>query len=75
MAPIPIYGKNLLIQNQESFEAEAQYIASGTEGLPSLFKWWSGVDLWPFYGNVKFAPSYICMGGYWKNIFSVCIKD
>ena len=29
--------KNLL-QNQESFEAECLYIASGMQGLPSLFK-------------------------------------
>ena len=42
MATIPIYGKksekNLLLQNQESFEAESSYIALGTQGLPSLFK-------------------------------------
>ena len=29
--------KNLFLQTQESFEAESWYIASGTEGLPSLF--------------------------------------
>ena len=28
--------KNLLLQNQDSFEAESCYIASGTQGLPSL---------------------------------------
>ena len=32
--------KNLLFQNQESFEAESWYIAFGTPGLPILFKWW-----------------------------------
>ena len=27
--------KNLLLQNQESYEAESWYIASGTQGLPN----------------------------------------
>ena len=31
-------GKNLL-QNQESFEAENWYMASGIQDLPNLFKW------------------------------------
>ena len=68
MAAMPIYGKalkNLLLQNQKSFEAESWYISSGTQGLPCLFKWWSCVDLWPFYGKVKFAPTYICV---WENV-------
>ena len=34
-----ILGKNLP-KNQESFEAESWYIALGTQGLPTLFKWW-----------------------------------
>ena len=41
MAAMPIYGKtlkNLFLQNQESFKAESWYIASWTQGLPSLFK-------------------------------------
>ena len=44
MAATPIYGKkkkqlkNLFLQNQESFEAESLYIASGTQGLPNLFR-------------------------------------
>ena len=29
--------KNLLLRNQESFEAESWYIALGTQDLPSLF--------------------------------------
>ena len=33
--------KNPLLRNQESFEAESWYIAYGTQGLPSLFTWWS----------------------------------
>ena len=41
MAAMPIYGKNiynLLLQNRESFGAESCFIASRTQGLPSLFK-------------------------------------
>ena len=40
MAAMPIYGKNAknLLQNHESFEAESWYIASETQGLPTLFK-------------------------------------
>ena len=37
MAAMPIYSKTLkylLLQNQESFEAESWYIASGTQVLP-----------------------------------------
>ena len=30
----------ILLKNQESFKAESLYIASGTQDLPSLFKWW-----------------------------------
>ena len=30
--------KNLLLSNQEGFEAESWYIASGTRGLSSLLK-------------------------------------
>ena len=40
MAAIPIYGENALkffvSRNQESFESESWYIASGTQGLPRL---------------------------------------
>ena len=57
-----MYLKNLLLQNQESFEAESWYIASGTLGLPSLFKWWPWVNIWSFYGTTKFASLCICMG-------------
>ena len=42
MAALPIYGnktlKNNFLQNQESFEADSWYIASGTQGLSGLFK-------------------------------------
>ena len=37
MAAMPIYGKTLknLLKNQESFEAESWYVASGTPSLPN----------------------------------------
>ena len=43
MAAVPIYDKkeslkNILLQNQESFEAAFWYIAFGTQCLPSLFR-------------------------------------
>ena len=41
MATMPIYDKtlqNLLLQNQESLKAKYLYVASGTQGLPNLFK-------------------------------------
>ena len=40
MAAMPIYGKTLkyLLQNQESFEADSWFIASGIHCLPRLFE-------------------------------------
>ena len=29
--------KNLILQNQESYEAESWYIVLGTQGLPNIF--------------------------------------
>ena len=37
--------KNLLLQNQKADGLGTWYVASGMWGLPSLFKWWSWVDL------------------------------
>ena len=37
--------KNLLLQNQKADDLGTWYVALGMEGLPSLFKWWSSVDL------------------------------
>ena len=34
--------KNLLLQNQETFEAESYYVAFETQVLPDLHKWWQG---------------------------------
>ena len=53
--------KNLLLQNRECLGAESLHKASGTRGLPKLLKELSYVDIWHFYGRVKFASLYICM--------------
>ena len=42
MADMPIYGKNLknlLLQNQKSYDLETWHVASGTQALQSLYKW------------------------------------
>ena len=60
--------KNLLLQNQISPGALSLHKSSGTGDLPKLLKWWSYVDIWPFYGKVNFASHafvwalYIYMG-------------
>ena len=38
MASMMQYLKNLLIQNQESYEAQSLYIALGMQDVPNLFK-------------------------------------
>ena len=41
MAARPIYGKNLkniLLQNQKSYDLETWHVASGTQALQSLYK-------------------------------------
>ena len=38
MAAMPIYGKNLLLQNQRADDLGTWYVALGMWGLPSLFK-------------------------------------
>ena len=53
MAAMPIYGKNLLLQNQISPGALSLHKSSGTD-LPKLLKWWSYVDashafIWALY--------------------------
>ena len=63
--------KNLLLQNRGCFWAAPLHKLSGTGGLPKLLKWWSYIDVWPFYGEVKFASLCICMGTihlYAKNV-------
>ena len=59
--------KNFLLQNRGYLQAES----SGMGGLPKLLKWWSYIDIWPFYGEVKFASVCICMDHihlYGKNV-------
>ena len=42
IAAMPIYGKNLknlLLQNQKSYDLETWHVALGTQALQSLYKW------------------------------------
>ena len=60
--------KSLLLQNQISPWTLPLHKSSETGDLQKLLKWWSYVDIWPFYGKVKFASHafvwalYIYMG-------------
>ena len=54
--------KNLLLQNRGHLGAESLHKSLGIWGLPKMLKWWSYIDIWPFYGEVKFASLCICMG-------------
>ena len=61
---------NLLLQNRGCLGADSLHKLPGTGGLPKLLKW-SYIDVWPFYGEVKFASICICMGPihlYGKNV-------
>ena len=60
--------KNLLLQNRECLWAEPWQESTRTGGLPALLKELSYVDVWPFYGKVKFASLCICMGKTFKNL-------
>ena len=64
MAVMLIYDKkhfkNLLLQNQEMFEADSWYIASRAQSLPSLFKWWPYVDL---YRQGQICSPFADLGG------------
>ena len=63
--------KNLLLKNRGCLRAESLHKSSGTGGLPKLLKWWSYIDVWLFYGEVKFASLCSCMGTihlYRKNV-------
>ena len=61
--------KNLLLQNQKSYDLETWHVALGTQALQSLYKWWPWVDLDLFYGKVKFGPLCFCMEKRWNNGF------
>ena len=63
MAAMPIYGKNPkknLLRNQNADDLESWYASSGARVLPSLLKWWSWVDMYLFYGTVRFGPLCFC---------------
>ena len=65
MAAMPKYGKNplkILPGTKKGIALETWYAASGTQILPSLFKWWPLADLRLFYGKVKFASIAFYMG-------------
>ena len=53
--------KNFLLQNWGCLGAKSVHKSSGTGDLPKLLKRLSYVDIWPFYGKVKFASPCICM--------------
>ena len=61
--------KILLLQNQESCEAESCCITSRTQGLPICLNDCRRLTFDFFYGKVEFAPPYICMGKMFKNRF------
>ena len=54
--------KNLLLQNQKTYDLETWHVALGTQAPQSLYKWWSWVDLDLFYGKVKLGHLYVWMG-------------
>ena len=61
--------KNLFLRNRECLGAESLHTSSGSGGLPKLLKWWSYIDVWPFYGLLPCAfiwAPYICMGKCWE---------
>ena len=60
--------KNILLQDRECLGAEPLQESSGLGGLPTLLKELSYIDVWPFYGKVKFASLCICMGKTFKNL-------
>ena len=54
--------KNLLLQNQKSYDLETWHVAWWTQPLQSLYKWWPWVDLELFYGKVKLSHLFVWMG-------------
>ena len=54
--------KNLLLQNQKSYDLETWHVAFGTQAQQSLHKWWPWVDLDLFYGKVNLGHLYFRMG-------------
>ena len=66
--------KNLLLQNQKTDDLGTWYVTFGMWGLPSLFKWWSYVDLDLLNMKVKFASLYIKIGFFLKVDFLILFK-
>ena len=62
--------KNLLLQNQKSYDLETLHVTSGTQVLQSLYKWWPWVDLDLFYSKVKLGHLYVWMGKTAKKSFN-----
>ena len=66
MAPCPYMVKtfkNLLLQNQKSYDLETWHVALGTQVLQSLYKWWPWVDLILWQGQIWYL-----MLLYWKKV-------
>ena len=59
----------ILLQNQESFEAESLYTAFGTQIYQVYSKDAPRLTFDHFYEKVKFASLCICMGIILKNLF------
>ena len=57
--------KNLILGNRKADDLETLYAVLVTRVLPSVFKWWSLLDLYlhVFYIKVKIGPICFCM---WK---------
>ena len=56
MAAMPIYGKNLLLQNQTSYDLEIWHVALGTQALQSFYKWWPWLTLIYFMARSNLVP-------------------
>ena len=74
MAAMPISGKNLknLLQNHKSYDLKTWRVASGTQALPSLYKW---VELDLFYGRSNLVTKAFSIGkseniGFFRNYCS-----
>ena len=48
--------KNLLLQNQKSYDLETWHVALGTQAVQSLYKWWPGLTLTYFMARSNLVP-------------------
>ena len=55
----------ILLIKRGCLGAESLHKSSGTRGLFKLLKWWSYIDVWPFYDEVKFVSS--CFWDHWAH--------